>query len=85
MYSIKVFDRNSQKKINEISNLIDKPEYLVFSPKYNILAAKVTSDRLPISVSAHNGNIGQAHETCPSMPDTLNIWSLGAQADSFLR
>lgn len=66
VYSIKVFDRNSQKKINEISNLIDKPEYLVFSPKYNILAAK-------------------AHETCPSMPDTLNIWSLGAQADSFLR
>ena len=27
----------------------------------------------------------QAHETCPSMPDTLNIWSLGAQADTFLR
>ena len=44
VYCIKVFDRNSQKKINEISNLIDKPEYLVFSPKYNILAAKVTKD-----------------------------------------
>lgn len=66
VYCIKVFDRRSKTKINEISNLIDKPEYLVFSPKYNILVAK-------------------AHETCPSMPDTLNIWSLESQHDSFLR
>ena len=41
VYSIKVFDRLTRKKINEISNLIDKPEYLVFSPKYNTLVAKV--------------------------------------------
>ena len=66
VYCIKVFDRRTKRKINEISNLIDKPEYLVFSPKYNILVAK-------------------AHETCPSMPDTLNIWSLESQLDSFLR
>ena len=43
VYSIKVFDRETMKKINEISNLIDKPEYLVFSPKYNTLVAKVIS------------------------------------------
>ena len=66
VYSIKVFSRRTKTKINEISNLIDKPEYLVFSPKYNILVAK-------------------AHETCPSMPDTLNIWSLESEQDSFLR
>jgi len=66
VFSIRVFDRNTKKRINEISNLIDKPEYLVFSPKYNILVSK-------------------AHETCPSMPDTLNIYTLESQSDSFLR
>jgi len=66
VYSIKVFDRHTRRKINEICNLIDKPEYLVFSPKYNTLVTK-------------------AHETCPSMPDTLNIWTLESQSDSFLR
>merc|ERR1711942_67417 len=40
VFSIRVFDRNTKKRINEISNLIDKPEYLVFSPKYNILVSK---------------------------------------------
>ena len=53
VYCIKVFDRNSQKKINEISNLIDKPEYLVFSPKYNILAAKVTKDCITHVMTLH--------------------------------
>jgi len=68
VYSIKVFARNTEKRINEISNLIDKPEYLVFSQKYNMMVAK-------------------SHETCPSMPDTLNIWSLSGdgQEESFLR
>lgn len=66
VYTIKVYDRHCKRKINEISNLIDKPEYLVFSPKYNTLVAK-------------------AHETCPSMPDTLNIWTLESQSDTFLR
>jgi len=66
VFSIKVFDRRTREKINEISNLIDKPEYLVFSPRYNMLVAK-------------------AHETCPSMPDTVNIWALEAQIDPLLR
>lgn len=68
VFTIRVFSRETENRVNEISNLIDKPEYLVFSPKYNVLVAK-------------------CHETCPSMPDTLNIWSLQAshQDDSFLR
>ena len=70
VYTIKVFDRHTKAKINEVCNLIDKPEYLVFSSKHNILVAK-------------------AHETCPSMPDTLNIWTLECQRhldkDNFLR
>ena len=32
-----------------------------------------------------NNTTLQAHETCPSMPDTLNIWSLESEQDSFLR
>jgi hypothetical protein len=26
--------------VNEITNLVDRPEYLVFSPKYNLIVAK---------------------------------------------
>jgi len=66
VYTIRVFSRSSRSKLNEIGNLIDKPEYLVFSPRYNLMVAK-------------------AHETCPSMPDTLNIWTLTDQPDPLLR
>jgi len=66
IFSIKVFDRHHETCVNEISNLPDKPEYLVFSAKYNILVAK-------------------AHETCRSLPDTLNIWDLLPQPDPLLR
>jgi len=40
IFSIKVFDRQREVCVNEISCLPDKPEYLVFSSKYNLLLAK---------------------------------------------
>ncbi|XP_023335344.1 uncharacterized protein LOC111706663 [Eurytemora carolleeae] len=40
IFTIKVFDRQSEACIHEISSLSDKPEYLVFSSKYNLLVAK---------------------------------------------
>ena len=33
--------RHSEKCVNELTNLTDKPEYLVFSTKYNLLVSKV--------------------------------------------
>jgi len=43
MFSIRVFSREFKEKVTEITELCDKPEYLVFSPKYNIMIAKAHS------------------------------------------
>ena len=33
--------RRTESCVTEITNLVDRPEYLVFSPKYNLIIAKV--------------------------------------------
>lgn len=40
VYAIKVFDRGTQQLINEIPDMLDRPEYLVFSAQHNILVTK---------------------------------------------
>jgi len=43
VFSIRVFNRETEEMVTEISDLVDKPEYLVLSPKYNLLVAKAHS------------------------------------------
>lgn len=49
VYAIKVFDRGTQQLINEIPDMLDRPEYLVFSAQHNILVTKAheTTCNLP--------------------------------------
>jgi len=66
IFSIKVFNRQSEECVHEISALTDKPEYLVFSAKYDLLIAK-------------------AHESCSTLPDTINMWTFSQNQDPLLR
>lgn len=40
VYTIRVFSRSSRTLISEVTDLKDKPEYLVFSPRHDLMVAK---------------------------------------------
>jgi len=75
LYTIRVFSRSSQSLISEVTDLPDKPEYLVFSPRHDLMVAKAHQPRLE----------PEPHDPRTTAPDAIHVWSLKPQSDPLLR